>query len=370
MRHFGIEKLFLHLGPPKTGTTSLQKVFAEGNDQLASENIFFFLNPAGEPGHHWLKEEVLRAVSAGSKQFGLREPTIDELIRQFRDSGRNQLLISTETLVTDPRNPARRLVKELRPSETRMIFALRAPSKWVSSVQAQRVYSGFEPSRAFGEDFLEHFLVKTLRRMRKNIELMLESNANHLDLVVMDGQTDETLEDLVSKALGLTVPLTRGDWLNRRTSPCHAKLSYVLNDLLKSRSLSLEVRGNINFYLHTVIEEYLDGHHCVESCFQIIDGNRAKAVVSEVKGFQDRLQRLSTQLLGLPAEDHADPVLFFVPAPVDSDYERAAALLPRAYVRLMETATDIWKQNQGMLARLVQSAPDVAGCIQTESVLR
>jgi hypothetical protein len=125
----------LHIGPPKTGTTTVQAAFHAAGPELASQGVFY----AGRTRH------PRRAVFAvtGRPWVGGKVPPMTEwtgLVDDVRAAAQPRAVISSEAFAQADGPQIRRIVDDLDPGRVHVVLTLRPlvrilPSSWQQSVQ-------------------------------------------------------------------------------------------------------------------------------------------------------------------------------------------------------------------------------------------
>lgn len=142
------ERIHLHIGPRKTGTTYLQGCLVARQDALRLLGWTYPLGAmAGERrlNHEWL------LMGASSAEPGDRE----RLLRRGLAKAQGDVILSGEALATLPEDRMARLVTQLAGHETHVIITARALHRVLPSLWQQDVRNGR------GMDF-EEFLGRTL----------------------------------------------------------------------------------------------------------------------------------------------------------------------------------------------------------------
>lgn len=144
--------IIIHIGSPRTGTTSIQQFLHHTQNDLL--NLGITLAPSGWSlgGHAALRESMVKLSGIEKSRFHkpiLSKTQVHEYI-EIRNKLRQlllnppspHLLISTESFWT--MNPRRlfEVFPELRAHDCRIICCLRAPEDFIKSHYAQKVKSG------------------------------------------------------------------------------------------------------------------------------------------------------------------------------------------------------------------------------------
>ena len=88
-------KLFLHVGAPKTGTTTLQHACNASRQALLTRGILYpdvDLNPGPSPKHQWLTNLLL------AEDLGTFGSNVQQVVDQAQVTGASRVILSTEGL--------------------------------------------------------------------------------------------------------------------------------------------------------------------------------------------------------------------------------------------------------------------------------
>lgn len=129
----------VHIGPPKTGTTSVQSAFHTHRKQLRQCGVHY-AGSSNQPAIAAL------AVAGGSGARGDRTPRDEDWARltdEVRDAGSRRVVVSSEYLSHADDRAARRVVDEIRGGPVHIVVTLRpltkvAPSQWQQFIQNGR----------------------------------------------------------------------------------------------------------------------------------------------------------------------------------------------------------------------------------------
>lgn len=130
--------VFVHVGPPKTGTTFLQQVLWRNRETLRQDGILY---PAPSRAAHALAAADLR----GALYNGYRNPAVpgswDKVAVQVRQWPRTSV-ISHEWLAFARARHARRAVRSLQPAEVHVVVTLRDVGRQVPAVWQEQIKNG------------------------------------------------------------------------------------------------------------------------------------------------------------------------------------------------------------------------------------
>ena len=131
----------LHVGPYKTGSSSIQAVLAARRDELARHGVAY-------PGTGARARRAGWAV-IGSTPRGRRTASIDEwhaLVQEVHDASADRVCVSTEDFARVGHDVARRVVEDLGPERVQVLTVVRRldrllPSQWQQRAQSLKTDS-------------------------------------------------------------------------------------------------------------------------------------------------------------------------------------------------------------------------------------
>ncbi|MCX4592059.1 hypothetical protein OG819_20690 [Streptomyces sp. NBC_01549] len=233
----------LHIGPHKTGTTSIQGALFAAKDAMAGHGVDF-------PAHSRHPMEAALAVCARPGMMGDTKPTEGHwkrLVDAVHATGRRTSVVSSEFFADAPDDESiARIVDGLGRDQVHVLVTLRPLAKIMPSQWQQYVQNGL---RMGYEDWLEHMLRKApyekpnpsfWRRHRHDrlVERWVRvAGAENVTVVVVDDRDRDglmrTFESLLGLPDGLLEPV-----------PDAANRSLTLAETEMLRKLNMEFRGN------------------------------------------------------------------------------------------------------------------------------
>ncbi|MEU8650124.1 hypothetical protein [Streptomyces sp. NPDC048737] len=233
----------LHIGPHKTGTTSIQGALFAARDALPAYGVEF---PA-------TSRHPMQAVLAACARPGMMGDTAPterhwtRLLRQVHATGPRTSVISSEFFADAPDDATvRRIVEQLGEDRVHVLVTLRPLARIMPSQWQQYVQNGL---RMGYEDWLEHMLRKApydkptpsfWRRHRHDrlVERWAAAvGADRVTVVVVDDRDRDGLMRTFEGLLGLPERLLRA-------VPDTANRSLTLAETEMLRNLNKEFRGN------------------------------------------------------------------------------------------------------------------------------
>lgn len=145
------KRVYLHIGPPKTGTSYLQDILWHHGETLEQRGL---LLPGSRHDHFRAVVDVLgNAVSAGynPKHFkGAWARLVEQISAWDGDA-----LVSRETLAGAPPRRVRQIVADLAPAQVHVVLTVRDLARAVPAVWQQRLKRG-------GTESLEDFTARVM----------------------------------------------------------------------------------------------------------------------------------------------------------------------------------------------------------------
>jgi hypothetical protein len=147
--------VYLHIGPPKTGTTYLQEVLWRNRDRLAASDLTY---PGSGPADHFHAALDLRGIAFGGYENPRTVGAWDRLAARARAARTRQVVISHEVLAGADEAQIARVVADFGGSEVHVVYCARdlarqLPALWQESLKNRhtRTYGRFL-RRALPED--------------------------------------------------------------------------------------------------------------------------------------------------------------------------------------------------------------------------
>lgn len=233
----------LHIGPHKTGTTSIQGALFAAKDAMAEHGVVF-------PAHSRHPMEAALGVCARPGMMGETKPTEkhwQRLVEQVHATGKRTSVVSSEFFADAPDDETiARIVDDLGRDRVHVLITLRPLSKIMPSQWQQYVQNGL---RMGYEDWLTHMLRKApyekpnpsfWRRHRHDrlVERWARvAGAENITVVVVDDSDRGGLMRTFESLLGLPDGLLEA-------VPDTANRSLTLAETEMLRKLNREFRGN------------------------------------------------------------------------------------------------------------------------------
>lgn len=134
------ERVFLHIGAPKTGTTYLQHLMAANQDVLASQGVLY---AAGKyPSDRVWATRVVRGKDFSDHPKSYAEGAWDRILDQVR-AWDGTAVVSHEFFSACTGKQARRAIQDLAPAEVHLVFTARDYARQAAAVWQERLKYGF-----------------------------------------------------------------------------------------------------------------------------------------------------------------------------------------------------------------------------------
>ena len=350
-----IDELVLHIGPAKTGTTSIQEALAATATEQAAAGTFVPRAEGAEPGQHLpiLLEVVGDASYRHRYAFSQDVLSLQAVLRDAAEARCRRLLISSERFAwsTDSADVLH-LIRAIGPRRLVIVRAVRSVTPWALSHFAQQIVTGlFEvstwPVDRFSEWFADVFLPGSMAGVEQWRDGPWTVSQRTMFL---PADADFDVAGVFGSVAELPVPLRTGRPANRRLDPCQLHFLQALNLITFDGFLSISDR---TVQRESVVAALKAGgapaHEC--SCGQLLE--------SEVRRFlEDRMARIVPSLLAISDVVVGDPKVATVEVsagdlvhcrfPDVSSIAVAAVLLSRALdevvarLRAVTEARDFW----------------------------
>ena len=130
----------IHIGPSKTGTTSLQAAMWAGRDAMRRQGVRY----AGRSRHSELAARAVARVRSPDASGGAPPPIglWEDLAREIRAAHEPRLIFSSEFLAHAQTDAIRRLVDDLDPARVHVAVTLRPLARMLASQWQQNVQAG------------------------------------------------------------------------------------------------------------------------------------------------------------------------------------------------------------------------------------
>ena len=238
--------VLVHIGPPKTGTTSLQTALARERPRLAEFDVVY-------PGVHQRHRRAGDALLERSRTDGKPVPVSawDDLVDEVRAALSARVCISTENLSRALPWHIRRIVSDLGADRVHMVVVARRLDLLLPSAWQQRV-KGVGETRSYGQ-WLEEVLGEEQdsfaatsfwrhHQLSRTLQDWLEHLPSERVVVVISDESDRSgLPRIFERLLGLPAGVLVGDGGGDKSH--NTSLSHERAELLRRVTLALGDRG-------------------------------------------------------------------------------------------------------------------------------
>lgn len=118
------ERIFLHIGLPKTATTYLQTILWSNRDVLAAQGISM---PGPERRYHYWCSRLVREDVTFAERGTARQLAAWEVVRSDIEAWPGTAILSHEFFAAATREQAERMVAQLLPAELHLVLTAREP---------------------------------------------------------------------------------------------------------------------------------------------------------------------------------------------------------------------------------------------------
>jgi hypothetical protein len=236
----------LHIGPHKTGTSSLQSAFHLARRRAAAFGVHY-------AGANRQPLRAAQAAAAMDSPRGQRHPIRPwlELVREIRASTADRLVISSEWFADARDEAIRRIIGDLDPARVHVVTTVRAlasilPSQWQQHVQAGLTVayepwleSVFEGTSAFAATFWHRH-----RHDALVARWAAAAGPDNITVVIADDRDHAAVLRAFERLVGLPAGflLAEGDRSNRSLTKPEIELVRALNVGLVERRIAPRVR--------------------------------------------------------------------------------------------------------------------------------
>ena len=259
--------IYIHIGMPKTGTSSIQVFLAKNIAGLEENDVSY---PELENLHAakkgrvtsgnmgYISRSLLPAFHADYPKGSNYKKALKELAETIRISGNSKIILSSEFLSVVPEKGLNDLFNALSKYEIRIIVYLRAQEKFIQSIYAQRVkrHKETESAEAFVEKRLTQNSVLNYYDMLARFSNIFGKSNIIVRIYEKEQLTNNNLlEDFLDaiQIVDKSAFLTRQKWTNKTPGRATIYLSRFANNNLpiyfSSRMINLITKVNIDRFM-------------------------------------------------------------------------------------------------------------------------
>lgn len=246
------DAVLVHIGPNKTGTTTIQTALQEARGRLGAYGVYTLAHP------QHTASLAARWVCDCAPRPGAPDPTERDWRRVVERAGRHpdeRLVISSEFFAKGRKAAVERVVRELGDQRVHVAITLRPLSKILPSMWQQAVQNGLRIP-------YEQWLDATLRAERTRITPRFWAAHDHarlirqwsaatgpgrVSVIVVDETNPRMLLDAFEELLGLAEGTLsyRRDLANRSLTAPEAELIRRLNEACAEAEVDEKLRGRL-----------------------------------------------------------------------------------------------------------------------------
>jgi hypothetical protein len=303
--HVTVERLILHVGPHKTGTTAIQTALHRNRESLILAGVFLPVNSV----EHGQCMPVLREFFSGNDYeetypWASKELDIHEILVEMAEAGCGTLLLSAEEFsLARYSDYVTRLLEVVSPQQLTIVVGMRPSMESVASWFSQGLKL-FEvvirkPPQSFMGNFEERLawawsqatLAESIASWRS---MVVDSS---LELLVFKSGVD--VLDLFEQATGLSLPDRENLELNERLPDCVSRTHWDLQNFIDhsfSRvSPEMEaITTTLDGFLNTPVPE----HEC--DCSEVVANSDVATIENAFSVHCERLFASATRVWGDP----------------------------------------------------------------------
>lgn len=242
-------RALIHVGPHKTGTTTVQSAFHLNREALADHRIHY-VGPRLQP------TQAVKATTGATPEGAARQAGLEDwarLVSEARAADADQIVLSSEFLCEADDDVARQVIEDFGVAEPRVVVTLRPLAKIVPSQWQQFVQSG--TTKRIGpwvESVFEHTSDGTVKLFwkRHRHDALVERwvrvvGPENVTVVVCDSSDPDQLPREFARLLGLPPGvLVPGQAVaNRSFTRQEAEVARRFNEQLKTLNEQRASRG-------------------------------------------------------------------------------------------------------------------------------
>lgn len=347
-----VERLILHVGPHKTGTTAIQSALHENRELLLRGGVFVPVNEV-ELGQHIPVVRKFFPQGEFEKEFpwDAFELDIDDILKDMTDLGCHTLVLSSEHFgFPVSSQPVSTLLATVAPQELCVVVGMRPAIDYAISWFTQTLSSYEAVRRQPPQSFMDHVENRLAARwqavhLAASIETWRSAVGNS-SLEVMAFPAGIDVLDLFEQATGLSLPDRNNIRLNERLSVCSSRAHWDLQKFIdRTFTSSAELTTDIRFALDGFVAEPVPIHDC--DCAEPVPVHGVETINKAFETYRDSLLATATRVWGDPAsldrESTSTPV---VPRPPDeSSHDLVLKMLLAALSKTGNIFTEMAKGN-------------------------
>jgi hypothetical protein len=299
-----LSELLLHVGPEKTGTTTIQASLAASAPELTAAGTFVPLATGHSPGHHLpiLRELVgdpeFQAHYAYSQDVLSLQATLAELAH----NGCDRMVLSAEDFsAPSTRGDVLRLIQTINPAKLTVVHAIRPVVPWLLSWHGQDIKYGLFDRGCWPVDQFSRWFGDNVLTIDSTGDIWNQGPWDfELRTILLPTGTGHDIVGMFAECARLPGPLKKSPPSNQRLTPCELHLLQTLNiqtfdpnSSLVQRALSREV------LLASLAEHGMPAHSC--DCEVRLEPGTRSQMEEIFAPYVDRVVTVSGVVIGDPA---------------------------------------------------------------------
>jgi hypothetical protein len=300
-----LAELLLHVGPEKTGTTTIQASLAASAAELTAGGTFVPLASGDSPGHHLpvLREVVDRQTFQDNYAYSQDSLSLEETLAELSRNGCPRLLLSAEDFsAPSTRHDVVRLIERINPRKLTVIHAMRSVVPWLLSWHGQDIKYGLFDRGSWPVDQFSRWFTDNVFTLDSACELWRQGPWEfELRTLPLPADRDFDICRLFADCAGLPDTLLEVPPVNRRLDPCQLHLLQTLNVHTFDPASSLQQRAARRATVLSTLKRHgVPPHPC--DCAVMMDAATKTRVETVYADYVDRIVAIS----GFVAGDIAD----------------------------------------------------------------
>lgn len=285
-----MKKIYLHIGPAKTGTTTIQQSLHDSNQQLLSVGYYVphtgQVSP-GQAGHHNLAWEL-----NGNTHFDPKHGVWTELVEELRTISYDQIILSAEGFSLYSPEKIEYLRQILKDYAVYVIVYLRRQDEWLQSMWAEKLKKGENESFHLS---LQEWVEKSLTRSNTcdYDRLILNwgdffGRENIIPRILERSQFKGSLfQDFLTACQVLEATRFR-DTIEMNPSP-GIKTLVLVREFKKLLEGKLDIASRIRFF--AALSDYADGAGWNDKSWSLVDENLHRQVMQHFSKGNEQIAR-------------------------------------------------------------------------------
>ena len=240
-------KLYLHVGPHKTGTTLIQKVFLDNQSELLKNGLFYPKNYIRIFGHHHFRDLI-------------KDRAVTELDKDFFKDIKSNVLLSSEDFISFSVEDFKYLKETFSQFDINIIYSWRRSSLKMYSIWQEIVKHG--KSISFFEFYHEHiarpgqsYMLSADLQVSRFVNVFGQNNVHLIDYD--KSSKDNNLLEVFFSIIGCEY---KDSYLEGSKSKISSNVSLNSYDTEIIRVLNALMADKYNLTGNTVREIYLEYH--------------------------------------------------------------------------------------------------------------